>query len=55
LISANPNLVDVLVVHAFEDEEIDWIADEASFGSLEILREVGEKRRNLFGEDAAEN
>jgi hypothetical protein len=48
------NLADVLVVHAFEDEEVDWLADEACFRGFQIFREVRQKRRYLFGEHAAE-
>jgi len=45
----------VVIVHSFQDEEVDWLTDEAAFGGFEILREVGEKRCELIGVDATED
>ena len=46
------HFLDVLGVHAFEDEKVDRCADEFRLGGAE--GEVGEIGRELFGEHAAQ-
>jgi hypothetical protein len=47
------HFLDVLRVHAFEDEEVDWRSDEFRLGGTE--REVRKIGRELLGEHAAED
>ena len=47
------DFLDVLRVHAFEDEEVDRRSDEFGLGGAE--REIGKIRGELFGEHAAKH
>jgi hypothetical protein len=44
----------VLIIKAFEDQEVDRFADEPRFQGFQVFGEIWKKRRDLLGEHSAE-